>query len=54
VPPELREDILEFYKNPDAPIATKRKTKEWKRVQAELLQLKAAVMVTQANSVGAP
>jgi hypothetical protein len=54
VPPELREDILVFYKDPDAPIATKRKAKEWKRVQAGLLQLKAVVVVTQANSAGAP
>jgi hypothetical protein len=54
VPPELREDILVFYKDPDAPIATKRKAKEWKRVEAGLLQLKAVVVVTQANSAGAP
>jgi hypothetical protein len=54
VPPELREDILVFYKDPDAPIATKRKAKEWKRVQAGLLQLKAVVVVTQASSAGAP
>lgn len=49
VPPELREDILTFYANPDAPIATKRKSKDWKRVQEELKQLKAAAVVTVAD-----
>jgi Zinc dependent phospholipase C len=52
VPAELREDILVFYRNPDAPIATKRKAKDWKRVQAELQQLKTAVATTQATSAG--
>lgn len=34
---------------PDTPIATKRKSKDWKRVQAELQQLKTAAVVTKAN-----
>ncbi|HEY6372977.1 MAG TPA: zinc dependent phospholipase C family protein [Candidatus Sulfotelmatobacter sp.] len=50
VPSQLREDILAFYQNPDAPIATKRKAKDWKRVQAELRQLKTAGGATQANN----
>jgi len=40
VSPELRQDILTFYGNPDAPLATKRKKKDWKRVQDELAQLR--------------
>jgi hypothetical protein len=46
VPPDLRVDILAFYANPDAPIATKRKSKDWKRVQEELKRLKTAAVVT--------
>ncbi|MGC1451480.1 MAG: hypothetical protein WA830_15730 [Candidatus Sulfotelmatobacter sp.] len=49
VPPELREDILTFYANPDAPIATKGKSKDWQRVQEELKQLKTAAAVTAAD-----
>ena len=49
VPPQLREDILTFYANPDAPIATKRKSKDWKRVQEELKQLKSAAVATTAD-----
>lgn len=40
VSPELRAELLEFYGHPDAPYATKRKPKEWAKVQAELQQLK--------------
>jgi Bacterial Ig-like domain (group 3) len=34
--------IMEFYGHPEAPYATKRKPKDWTRVQAELEQLKKA------------
>jgi len=47
VTPELRENILAYYANPDAPLATKRNRKVWKRVQDELKQLKATTAVTQ-------
>ena len=40
--PELRDDILAFYKNPDVPLATKRKKKDWKRVQDQLQELRNA------------
>lgn len=33
---ELRQNILDFYADPDAPIYTKRDAEAWKRVQAEL------------------
>jgi Zinc dependent phospholipase C len=40
--PELRSDILGFYSNLNAPIATKHDRKQWERTMAELNQLKTA------------
>lgn len=42
VPPELRSNILEFYRDLNAPIATKRDKDDWKRTLEELDKLKAA------------
>jgi len=53
VTPELRENVLAFYANPDAPLATKRKRKVWKRVQDELQQLKETRAVKR-NAADAP
>jgi len=39
---DLRAEFLEFYGHPDAPYATKRKPKEWAKVQSQLEQLKKA------------
>jgi hypothetical protein len=36
IPPGLRDDILAFYSDPNAPISTKKDLKAWQRVQAEL------------------
>jgi hypothetical protein len=38
--PEVQAELLEFFGHPDAPYSTKRKPKEWAKVQAELGQLK--------------
>lgn len=38
-------ELLHFYADPDAPYATKRKAKDWAKVQAQLLQLQAAPVV---------
>jgi len=38
----VRAELLEFYGHPDAPYATKRKPKDWAKVQAQLEQLKKA------------
>jgi Zinc dependent phospholipase C len=38
----LRSDILSFYSNPNAPIATKHDKKQWERTLTELNQLKSA------------
>jgi hypothetical protein len=42
VSPGVREELLHFFSEPDAPYATKRNLKAWAKVQAELEQLKAA------------
>lgn len=39
VPPELRADILHFYSNPNAPLATKKKKKDWQKLQQGLAKL---------------
>jgi hypothetical protein len=39
--PELREDLLHFFSDPDAPYAMKRKARVWERVQAEVKELQA-------------
>jgi hypothetical protein len=41
VAPELRGNILAFYSNPEAPIATKKKPKNWQKTQDELTKLRA-------------
>ena len=38
---ELRNNILAFYSDPAAPIATKKKNKAWEKTQAELEKLRA-------------
>jgi hypothetical protein len=47
--PELRDDILAFYKNPDAPLVTKSKRKDWRRVQDQLQELRNASVVVIAG-----
>ncbi len=41
VTPKLRADILSFYKDTNAPIATKKNPKDWQKVLANLNSLKA-------------
>jgi hypothetical protein len=43
VTPELRENILAFYGDPSAPLATKRNTAAWEKTQDEIQRLKAFV-----------
>ena len=40
--PALRADVLQFYSDPNAPIATKKDKKAWKKLQDELARLKSA------------
>ena len=54
VTPELRADMLRFYSDPNAPYATKRKPKDWAKVQAALQQLKSIPheeIATQSTSI---
>ncbi len=40
ITPELRANILAFYSDPGAPIATKKKPKAWQKTQDQLLKLR--------------
>lgn len=52
---ELRDELLNFYSDPDAPYATKRDAKAWAAVQSELAQLKsAAPSVAAVNGPNSP
>jgi hypothetical protein len=42
MPPEMRAELLQFYADPNAPYATKRKPKVWTKIEVEVQQLKAA------------
>jgi hypothetical protein len=46
VTPELRENILDFYGDQSAPIATKRNTAAWEKTRDEIQRLKAFVPQT--------
>jgi hypothetical protein len=41
VTPALRANILAFYANPNAPIATKKHDKDWQKTLRDLEQLRA-------------
>jgi len=43
ITPELRDNILDFYSDPKAPLATKRDAVAWARIQDELKKLKTVV-----------
>jgi hypothetical protein len=45
IPPGIKEDILKYYSDPQAPITTKKDAKEWAQVQADL-----AVLATMPTS----
>jgi len=47
--PEVRAELLQFFADPNAPYAIKRKKKEWAKVQAELAQLRQATPATPAT-----
>lgn len=42
ISPEMREELLHFFSDPDAPYSTKSNVKAWAKVQMQLEQLKAA------------
>src|ERR1700680_787275 len=54
ISPEVRAELMEFFGHPDAPYATKRKPKDWAKVQAELEQLKKAAPPEVTEEAGEP
>ena len=46
--PEVRSELLQFFGDPNAPYAIKKKKKEWARVQAEIAQLRQGMPATVA------
>jgi Zinc dependent phospholipase C len=52
--PEIRAELLQFFADPNAPYAIKRKKKEWAKVQAELAQLRQATPATLARDAYDP
>jgi hypothetical protein len=50
VSPQLRDVLLGYYQNPDAPFATKKNKKDWDKVLAEINDLKSSTPGSQANS----
>ena len=44
---EMRAELLEFFGHPDAPYSFKQKPKQWRRVQAEVDQLKMRVQAAE-------
>lgn len=53
VRPELRKNILAFYSDPNAPIATKKKPDAWKKTEDELEKLRSANLQPRSNAAGA-
>jgi len=49
VGPELRENIQRFYSDPNAPLATKKNAKAWRKLQDELGKLKGQTMKQSAE-----
>ena len=49
-PPELRQELLTFFSDPNAPYSIKRKSKIWSQVQVNIRELRAFTPVTSASS----
>jgi hypothetical protein len=49
VTPGIRADLLHFYSDPNAPYATKRKAKEWNKLQVDLKRLKDSTLAPSAT-----
>ena len=52
--PEVRAELMEFFGHPDAPYATKRKPKDWAKVQSNLEQLRNAVPPVNRTAADSP
>jgi hypothetical protein len=51
VTPDLRENMLAFYSDPSAPIATKRNTAAWEKTQTEVEQLRTFAPSPKTSAV---
>ena len=49
VTPGIRADLLHFYSDPNAPYATKRKAREWNKLQVDLKRLKDSTLAPSAT-----
>src|SRR5260370_28117782 len=47
---ELRDNILAFYADPNAPVATKQKPKDWQKTMDELERLKSLSITEKPNT----
>jgi hypothetical protein len=54
VTPAIRTELLAYYSNLDAPVATKRDSKKWQQLLSELQLLKASAPAVQTAAAGAP
>ena len=50
ITPELRDNILAFYADPNAPVATKKKPKDWQKTMDELERLRSLPVTEKPNS----
>ena len=50
VTPDLRDNILAFYADPNAPVATKKKPKDWQKTMDELERLKSHSITEKPNT----
>lgn len=51
IPRQLRDDILDYYSDPNAPIVTKKNARAWKRLTAQLQTLKQMKTTDASNIV---
>jgi hypothetical protein len=49
IPPGIKEDILAYYADPDAPITTRKNAAQWAQVQADLATLQGMPTSTEAE-----
>ena len=54
ITPDLRAELLQYYPDPNAPNATKRKPKDWTKVQVALQQLKNTPATPQTAEASPP
>lgn len=47
VSPDLKQNILDFFSDPSAPLATKRNPKEWEKTQEQIQRLKTTTVPNQ-------